>query len=109
MSPGDFEKWVNEYYYADKPYPDKGVDGVTKEGIAIQVKTFRISRKVLDEFVNSAKYHPNTHKPIQKVIVVSQTGFDDSARSRQFEIETAEGIEVCLTTPEDMLKVEGLK
>jgi hypothetical protein len=43
------------------------------------------------------------------VIVVSQTGFDDSARSRQFEIETTERIEVYLTTPEDMLKMEGGK
>ncbi len=34
---------------------------------------------------------------------LSQLGFDDSARKLKFEIETAKGIELCLTTPEDML------
>lgn len=106
MSPGDFERWVNEFYKADKPHPDKGVDGITMNGIPIQVKTFRIGYNVLSQFITDAKYHPNTSKPIKKVIVVSQTGFDDGARQRKFEIETTEGIEVCLTTPEDMLKLE---
>ena len=106
MSPGDFEKWANEYYYADKPHPDKGVDGITMDGIPIQAKTHLIGYKVLSQFITDAKYHPNTLKPIKKVIVVSQTGFDDGARQRKFEIETAEGIEVCLTTPEEMLKLD---
>jgi len=108
MSPSDFERWVNEFYKADKPYPDKGVDGITADGIPIQVKAFRIGYNVLSQFVNDAKYHPNTPKPIKKVIVVSQTGFDDRARQRKFEIETAERIEVCLITPEDTLKLETI-
>ena len=37
---------------------------------------------------------------------ISQTGFDDSARRRQFEIETSEKIKVRLETPETMLKLE---
>ena len=106
MNPKQFEDWVNEFYRATKPSPDKGVDGITIDGIPIQVKTFRIAYKVLSQFVTDAKYHPNTVKPIKKVVVVSQTGFDDGARQRKFEIETTEGIEVNLTTPEDMLKLE---
>ena len=86
--------------------PDKGVDGITIDGVLIQVKTFRIRYKVLSQFVTDARYHPNAPKPITKVIVVSQTGFDDGARQRKFEIETAEGIEVSLITPEDILKLE---
>jgi len=38
--------------------------------------------------------------------VVSQVGFDDGARQRKFEIETTEGIEVQLITPENMLRLE---
>ncbi|MBC8276197.1 MAG: restriction endonuclease [Chloroflexi bacterium] len=106
MSPSDFEKWVNEFYKATKPHPDKGVDGITTEGIPIQVKTFRIGYDVLSQFVTDAKYHPHiTTKSIQKVIVVSQTGFDDKARQRKFEIKDAENIEVDLVTPEEMLKI----
>jgi len=106
MNPKQFEDWVNEFYNADKPHPDKGVDGITTDGVPIQTKTFRIGYEVIDKLVSSSKYHPFVPKPIKKVIVVSQTGFDDGARQRKFEIETAEGIEVRLTTPEDMLKLE---
>ncbi len=106
MNPKQFEDWVNEFYQANKPHPDKGVDGITADGVPIQVKAFRIGYKVLSQFVTDVKYHPNTPKPIKKVIVVSQIGFDDVARQRKFEIETAEGIEVCLITPKDMLKLD---
>lgn len=103
MGNKEFEEWVNEFYGANKPYPDKGVDGITKDGIPIQVKTSRIGYKVLSQFITDAKYHPSALKPVTKVIVVSQIGFDNGARQRKFEIETAEGIDICLTTPEDML------
>ena len=106
MDPRQFENWVNEFYRANKPSPDKGVDGITQDGIPIQVKTFNIGYKVLSQFITDAKYHPKTAKPIKKVIVASQVGFDDGARSRKFEIETNEDIEIVLTTPEDMLKLE---
>ncbi|MBN1176953.1 MAG: hypothetical protein JXA51_04660 [Dehalococcoidales bacterium] len=106
MNPKQFEDWVNEYFKAIKPYPDKGVDGITHDGIPIQVKTFEISYKVLSQFITDAKYHPNVPQPIKKVMVVSQIGFDDGARKRKFEIETAENIEVVLTSPEEMLKLE---
>ena len=107
MKPKQFEDWVNEFYGATKPYPDKGIDGITVNNTPIQVKSFRISYKVLSQFVTDAKYHPNVKQPICKVIVVSQVGFDDGARQRKFEIETVEGIEVLLTAPEDMLKLES--
>lgn len=108
MDSREFEKWVNEFYKANKPSPDRGVDGITiADGIPIQTKTFRIGYEVIDKLVSSSKYHPLVPKPIKKVIVVSQIGFDDGARQRKFEIETTEGIEVILTTPEDMLKLEA--
>lgn len=104
-----FEAWVNEYYRANKPMPDKGVDGITQDGIPIQSKTYLIKYPVLSEFVTNFKLHPAVPKPIKRVIVVSQIGFDESAIKRQFEIETTEGITVDLKTPQDMLRLETLK
>jgi len=105
LNPLEFEAWVNEFYKANKPHPDKGVDGITQNGIPIQVKSFVIKYDVLSKFITDVKYHPNTPKPIKRVIVVSQKGFDDGARKRKFEIETAEEIEVILTAPEEMLSI----
>ena len=98
-----FEAWVNEYYGAIKPQPDRGVDGITQDGIAIQSKVYEIKYAVLSQFVNDAKYHPKVPKPIEKIMAVSQTGFDDSARKLKFNVETKEGIEIALITPEMML------
>ncbi|MBA7713646.1 hypothetical protein ES703_122652 [subsurface metagenome] len=107
MNPKQFEDWVNEYYKATKPYPDKGVDGITLDGTPIQVKTFPIKYDTVDKLLSSSKFHPIVPKPIKKLIFVSQTGFDDSARKRKFEIETADQIEVILTSPEQMLALDG--
>jgi len=108
MNPKQFEDWVNEFYKATKPHPDKGVDGVTVDGIPIQVKTFQIKYDTIDKLLSSSKFHPLVPKHIKKLIFVSQVGYDDSARKRKFEIETAEGIEVQLATPEDMLRLETI-
>jgi hypothetical protein len=105
MDGNTFEAWVNEFYKASKPKPDKGVDGITHTGIPIQAKVFLIKYNVLSQFITDAKLHPLVPKPIKEIIVASQTGFDDSARTRQFQIETAEGIKIHLVTPEDMLKL----
>jgi len=107
MNPQAFEKWVNEFYGANKPHPDRGVDGITiADGIPIQTKTFRVGYETIDKLLSSSRYHPLVSKPIKKVIVVSQKGFDDIARQRQFDIENTEGIQVKLATPEEMLKLE---
>jgi DNA modification methylase len=105
MNPRQFEDWVNEYYKATKPHPDLGVDGVTPEGIPIQVKTFQIKYDTIDKLLSSSKFHPSVRRPIKKLIFVSQVGYDDGARKRKFDIETHDGIEVALITPEDMLKL----
>lgn len=102
-----FEMWADEFYKATKPQPDRGVDGITRDGIPIQSKTYEIKYDKLSQFINDSKYHPKVPKPIKKVITVSQTGFDDSARKLKFEVETAEGIEVQLKTPSDMLRIEN--
>ena len=106
MNPRQFEDWVNEFYKATKPHPDAGVDGITHEGTPIQVKTFQIKYDTIDKLLSSSKFHPLVPKPIKKLIFVSQTGFDDGARKRKFEIETAGSIEITLATPADMLKLE---
>jgi len=105
IDPRQFEGWVNEYYKATKPHPDRGVDGITHEGIPIQVKTFQIKYDTIDKLLSSSKFHPLVPKPIKKLIFVSQVGFDDGARKREFEIETAEGIEVDLVAPKEMLSL----
>jgi site-specific DNA-methyltransferase (adenine-specific) len=107
LNPNDFEKWVNEYYKATKPMPDKGVDGITQDGTPIQTKTFLIKYPTLSEYITNAKLHPAVPKPIKKLIVVSQVGFHESATKRQFEIQTLEGITVDLKTPEDMLNIDN--
>ena len=98
-----FEAWVNQYYKATKPLPDRGVDGITQDGIPIQSKVYEIKYDKLSQFINDVKYHPKVPKPLKKILAVSQIGFDDSARKLKFQIETKEDIEVQLITPEDML------
>ena len=107
LNPQEFEEWVNKFYSAKKPSPDRGVDGITKDGIAIQTKTFEIGYNVVSQFLSDAKYHPSRRisKPSKHIILVSQRGFDDSARQRAFEIESNEGIKVELLTPADMLNI----
>jgi DNA modification methylase len=107
LKPREFEAWVNEFFKATKPQPDRGVDGIMQDGTPIQSKTYVIKYDKLSQFINDAKYHPLVlPKPIKKVMAVSQSGFDESARKRQFEIETAEHIKVELITPEDMLMLQ---
>lgn len=103
LSPREFEMWVNEFYKAKKPSPDRGVDGITPNGIPIQVKTMVVKYNIVDSFLNSARYHPNVPKPIKRAIIVSQKGFAVSARARVFEIKEREGIEILLVTPQDLL------
>ena len=100
-----FEGWVNEFYRATKPSPDKVIDGFMQDGTPIQVKTYEIKYPVLSQFITDARYHPNVPQPVKRIKAVSQTGFDDGARRRKFEIETAEGIEVELVTPAEMLTI----
>lgn len=101
-----FEAWVNEIYKATKPHPDRGVDGITQNGIPIQAKTYQVKYDIVDKFVQATKHHPLVHKPVKEIIIVSQTGFDDSARSRQFEIETMDEIRIRLETPETLMRLE---
>jgi DNA modification methylase len=101
-----FEAWVNEFYKATKPQPDRGVDGIMHDGTPIQSKVYEIKYATLSQIVNDAKYHPKVPKPVKKVIVVSQTGFDDSARKLKFQVETKEEVKLDFQTPEMMLKLE---
>jgi len=105
MGAREFEKWVNEFYRATKPHPDRGVDGITKDGIPIQVKTGEVNYGIVSQFLSDAQLHPKVPQPVKQVKIVSQAGFDDSARKRVFEIKAKFGIEVQLKEPKDMLLV----
>jgi len=104
-----FEEWVNEYFKARKPTPDKGIDGITPDNIPIQSKTFVVDYSILSKLVTDAKYHSQVKQPFTRAIVVSQKGFDDGARQRQFEIQTKENITIDLLTPEIMLNDKEVK
>ena len=105
-----FEDWVNDFYGAVKPSPDRGVDGITKDGIPIQTKIYKVGYNIVSEFLNNAKYHPDVRikKPLNIIRLVSQKGFDESAWQMVSEIESKEGIKVELIEPKDMLKAEDL-
>jgi hypothetical protein len=105
MTSGDFEKWVNEFYGATKPSPDAGVDGITKNGIPVQTKTHLIGYEEIGQFRTDAQLHPQVPQPVKQMIVVSQAGFDDSARRRAFEIKTKFDVEIQLKEPKDLLKL----
>ncbi len=105
MGAREFEKWVNEFYSATKPHPDRGVDGITKDGIPIQVKTGEVDYSIVSQFLSDAQLHPKVFQPVKQMAIVSQTGFDDSARKRAFEIKAKFGIEVQLKEPKDLLLV----
>ena len=98
---------VNEFYRATKPHPDRGVDGVTSDGIPIQVKTFKVKYDTIDKLRSGSEHHSLVPKPITKLIVVSQVGFDDSAVERQDSMRRIDGVEVVLITPKEMLKIEN--
>jgi site-specific DNA-methyltransferase (adenine-specific) len=105
LNPHDFEKWVNEFYKAAKPSPDRGIDGIKSNGTPIQTKAFEVKYDVLDKAITAAKLHPIVPKPIKEIIIVSQVGFDDSARKTQYQIETEFNIKVRLESPKEMLTI----
>jgi len=102
----DFEKWVNGYFKATKPMPDKGVDGIMQDGTPIQTKTYLVKYPQVTEFLGNFTHHPRVPQPVKRAIMVSQVGFDDGARKRQFEISTTDGIQINFKTPADLLKLE---
>jgi len=103
LNPKQFEAWVNEFYQAKKPRPDRGVDGITEKGISIQTKTGIVKYNVVSQFLNDMRYHPDVPKPVKHGIIVSQNGFDESAIARVFQIKEKDKIDIKLVTPEDLL------
>lgn len=103
LKPMEFEVWVNEFYQAKKPMPDRGVDGITDRGIPIQTKTNIVKYNIVSQFLNDMRYHPDVPKPVKHGIIVSQIGFDESAMARVFQIKEKDKINIKLVTPEDLL------
>lgn len=109
LLPLEFEEWVNEYYSAVKPNPDRGVDGITPDGIPIQTKSYLVKYPVLSQAATDIKTHPVVPKPVTRAIIVSQVGFDDGARRAQFEIGESLGVKLELVTPDMLLNVDVSK
>ncbi len=109
LKPLEFERWVNEYYQAVKPSPDQGVDGITPDGIPIQTKSYLVKYPVLTQAATDIRLHPVVPKPVTKAIIVSQAGFDDSARQAQFGIKQEYGVAFELVTPEMLLESDTAK
>lgn len=105
MNAKEFEDWVNEFYSATKPLPDIGVDGITNDGIPIQTKTGQVDYGIVSQFLSDAQLHPKVPQPVKKMMMVSQAGFDDSARKRAFEIKAKFGIEIQLKEPKELLEI----
>lgn len=103
LTPLEFEQWVNEFFQAKKPHPDKGVDGITPLSEPIQTKTHMVNYNILDQFVTSARYHPQVKKPFTHGYIISRKGFTPNAIARQDEIKEREGITIDLFTPEELL------
>ena len=100
-----FEKWVNDFYGATKPSPDAGIDGVTEDGTIIQTKTWKIYGSNIGEILGKIDYQSEIPiKDEQKIKIVSQTGFDNSARKLVHKLNKERNILIELITPEDMLK-----
>lgn len=105
----EFEFWVNEYYGAIRPSPDAGVDGITKDGMPIQTKAWgssKVNDSLVRQFKGDAENHPSVSQPVKRAILVSQSGFEDSARSTAYTIQSRFGIEIELKTPEDLLETK---
>lgn len=106
LKPLEFEVWVNQFYGAVKPSPDRGVDGITPDGVPIQTKSYLVKYPVLTQAATDIKLHPVVPKPVNKAIIVSQVGFDDSARQAQFGIKQEYGVDFELVTPESLLEAD---
>jgi DNA modification methylase len=104
LNPHEFEKWVNEFYKATKPMPDKGVDGVMPDGTPIQTKSFCVEQKYLSQFITDVKFHHSVLRTIKRMVMVSQVGFDNNTRKLKYESEMADGIKIELLTPTDMME-----
>jgi len=107
----EFEEWVNDYYHAEKPMPDDGVDGITPEGIPIQTKSGvkeSINSDMIELYCGKVKRHwnPKIKRPIKEILFVSQNGFNDNAIEQAYKIKNDEGIKVKLLTPKDILGIE---
>ncbi|MEX0569337.1 MAG: site-specific DNA-methyltransferase [Candidatus Njordarchaeota archaeon] len=105
MDDREFKNWVNEFYNAEKPSSDMGVDGITKEGIPIRSEVDKVRYDTVDQFLADARLHPMISCSVRRGILVSQDGFDSSAEGKALEIREREGFDIIFRTPECMLEI----
>lgn len=101
-----FEEWVNDFYRAKKPSPDRGIDGITPDGVPIQTKDFKVKYDVVAEFESNIQDHSEVPKPVTRGMIVSYEGFDEKAMSKVSQIERR-GIKIELKTVEKMFEDAG--
>lgn len=101
-----FEMWGNQYYRATKPYPDKEVDGITKDGVPIQVKAHKtkIDSTDIHKFNSGIENHPALQivKP-KTAYFLSQSGFTNSTRELVSKLKDTGKITIELKEPKDLL------
>jgi len=105
LAPQEFHAWVNEYYEAEKPSLDQGVDGIiSKSGVPIQTKGWdeKVSYPTVTQFSADVKIHPDVLKPVKRMIIVSRDGFDNKARATVDQIHRLEGVQIELVALKDM-------
>jgi len=107
MNPSQFEVWVNQYYGAIKPFPERMVDGITRDGIPIQTKAFKnrlVDYDIVEGFSADIRHHDKVRRPVRKGIIVSQSGFSDNARAAASRIKAQDDVIIELIQPEDLLE-----
>lgn len=100
-----FERWVNEFYGATKPYPDDGIDGITEDGIPIQVKSYVVGDSEIRRFAGDVRDHPKVPQPCFRGLFVAK-GFNDNARQQVYKTKENRGFMVEMIEPKDMLRTE---
>jgi len=106
MSWQDFEDSVTEALHAepsDTRTSDMGVDGITPEGIPIQIKqSDNIGRNVIDNFETALRRYYPSEKKVKKGIIVAFS----FTRGAHVEVERArreENIEIKLVTVDEII------
>lgn len=102
----DFEVWVNQFYGATKPKPERMVDGITKDGIPIQTKAQSkpVDYDTVEGFSADIQSHPRVSPSIKQGKIVSQSGFTNEARRAKSDAEALHVIVIDLIEPKHMLE-----
>ena len=100
-----FERWVNEFCGATKPYPDDGVDGIMEDGTPIQVKSYVVGDSEIRRFPGDARDHPKVPQPCNRGLFIAK-GFNEKAIQQAYKTKKSRKFEIKLIELKDMLKIK---